>query len=355
MIIKRWHKTRGVYVYDIRLINERGKKQLFSTGLTKITAARRAEEKLRNEIAEKRMFPDRIKKNTLIREFIPKYIEGHVLRLARKRDYISILRKIEKEFGHIPLGQIDNYLVDRYMSRRYAESSVYMANREITVLQGMLTKAVEWKFIPNHPLKKIKKEKELARSRVLSDSELSRLIDAAQKNKRVPYLAPAIKLAVLTGLRKDELLQLTTKNIDLEKRILRIIGKGNKERTMPLSTHALKIITQLMDGRSQRPCSSVKKYVITGRQGKKLNDLKKPFARAIKEAKLENVRFHDLRRTFGTKCAIKGVPPKILQKWMGHANITTTMKYYVNIPEKYEQEAIERIQYDTKEDSREDT
>jgi integrase len=51
----------------------------------------------------------------------------------------------------------------------------------------------------------------------------------------------------------------------------------------------------------------------------------------------------DLRRTFGTMCALRGVPPKTLQGWMGHESITTTMKYYVIAPEQYEQEQIKRL------------
>ncbi len=63
----------------------------------------------------------------------------------------------------------------------------------------------------------------------------------------------------------------------------------------------------------------------------------------MKRAGLSDVRFHDLRRTFGTMCVFKNVPPKTLQKWMGHKSIETTMKYYVVSPEDYEQEAIKRL------------
>jgi hypothetical protein len=63
----------------------------------------------------------------------------------------------------------------------------------------------------------------------------------------------------------------------------------------------------------------------------------------IKRAGLEDVKFHDLRRTFGTICVFKNVPPKPLQKWLGHKSIETTMKYYVVSPEDFEQEAIKRL------------
>ena len=79
----------------------------------------------------------------------------------------------------------------------------------------------------------------------------------------------------------------------------------------------------------------------------------KSFKGAVGNAKLTDVRFHDLRRTFGTICAMKNVPPKTLQKWMGHKSIETTMKYYVISPDDFEQEAIKRL--DSIVDSPEDT
>ncbi|MGZ6560243.1 MAG: tyrosine-type recombinase/integrase [Solirubrobacteraceae bacterium] len=47
----------------------------------------------------------------------------------------------------------------------------------------------------------------------------------------------------------------------------------------------------------------------------------------MKRAGVREVRFHDLRHTFGTRCAAAGVPLRTLQAWMGHADIKTTMVY----------------------------
>ena len=71
--------------------------------------------------------------------------------------------------------------------------------------------------------------------------------------------------------------------------------------------------------------------------------IKRSYGSDLKRAGLEDVRFHDLRRTFGTICVFKNVPSKTLQKWMGHKSIETTMKYYVVSPEDFEQDAIKRL------------
>jgi len=53
----------------------------------------------------------------------------------------------------------------------------------------------------------------------------------------------------------------------------------------------------------------------------------KRFKRTLKRAGVREIRFHDLRHTFGTRCAAAGVPLRTLQAWMGHADIKTTMVY----------------------------
>ena len=59
MIIKRWSSSRKCWVHDVRLINEFGRKQLFPAGHTSIKKVKEYEQKLKNEIAEKKMFPER--------------------------------------------------------------------------------------------------------------------------------------------------------------------------------------------------------------------------------------------------------------------------------------------------------
>ncbi|HOE17411.1 MAG TPA: hypothetical protein PLX02_07160 [Syntrophorhabdaceae bacterium] len=72
MLIKRWHKTRKCYVWDIRLIDEHGKKRLYSTGHTSKKVAAQYEHTLRNEIAERKMFPDKFFERRIFRDFVVK-------------------------------------------------------------------------------------------------------------------------------------------------------------------------------------------------------------------------------------------------------------------------------------------
>jgi integrase len=69
----------------------------------------------------------------------------------------------------------------------------------------------------------------------------------------------------------------------------------------------------------------------------------KRFKRTLKRAGVRDVRFHDLRHTFGTRCAAAGVPLRTLQAWMGHADIKTTMVYTHYAPGANEAELVNSV------------
>lgn len=97
-----------------------------------------------------------------------------------------------------------------------------------------------------------------------------------------------------TGLRKSELLNLKKTDILLDRNVLRVEdGKGGDSRTVSLSdTAKAEIITLLEKQRGD--------YLFHDKYGRPLENIKKSFGSALKRARLEDVRFHDLRRTFGT-------------------------------------------------------
>jgi len=337
VLIKRWHKTRNCYVWDVRIIDEHRKKRLFSTGHTSKKLAKEYEQKLKNEIAERKMFPERFFPKIQFKDFVPEYLKKHASKKRKYRDYESICKKLVCFFGDFYLHGITRYQIETYYSSRCQSVSVYMANREIAILKGIFTKAVDWGFLIKNPAKGFKLEKEKPRLRYLRDWEVSKLIESCSKEPKAPYLKPMVIVDLHTGLRKDEILSLKWEHVELERNILRVEdGKGGDMRFVPINETAKIQFFKLMDKRKGD-------YVFHDKYGRRLMDIKRSFRSAVKRAGLENVRFHDLRRTFGTNCAFKNVPPKTLQKWMGHKSIETTMKYYVVSPDDYELEAIKRL------------
>ncbi|HLL87363.1 MAG TPA: tyrosine-type recombinase/integrase, partial [Thermoleophilaceae bacterium] len=71
------------------------------------------------------------------------------------------------------------------------------------------------------------------------------------------------------------------------------------------------------------------------------SDLVKRFKRALSRARVREVRFHDLRHTFGTRMAASGVPMRTLQEWLGHRDLKTTLIYADYAPNAREAEWVE--------------
>ncbi len=337
MLIRRLHKGRNCWVWDVRIYDENGKKRLYPTGHTSIKMAKEYEGRIKNEIAERKMFPERFFPKMTFKDFIPEYLKKHASKKRSYRDYESITKKLGDFFGEFYLHEITRYQVETYHCLRSEKAGVYMVNREITILKGIFTKAIEWGFLRVNTVKGLKLEKEKPRLRFLRTWEISRLIDACGKEPKAPYLTPMVIIDLNTGLRKEELLSLKWDHIDLERNILKVEeGKGGYTRYVPINETARMQLKKLMEKRRGD-------FVIHDQYGRRIKDIKRSFGSAIERADLQDVRFHDLRRTFGTLCVFNNIPPKTLQKWMGHKSIETTMKYYVVSPEDFEQDVIKRL------------
>ena len=339
MLIKRWHKARNCFVYDVRIIDENGKKKLFSTGHTSRKVAKEYEQKKKNEIAERKLFPEKSFVKRKFADFVSEYLEKHA---SRKKpgtysDYLSISRKLVRFFGEYFLHEINRYYIESYQSERSQQVGVCMVNREITILKGIFTKAIDWGFLLKNPVKGIKLEKERPRLRYLNQEEISQLVESCGRNGQVRYLKPMVIIDIHTGLRKDEILKLKKESVDLERNILTVRdGKGGNTRFVPINETATAEFVKLVNkGQSE--------YVFHDADGLPFKDVKKSFNSAVARAGLKDVQFHDLRKTFATWCVFRNVPPKTLQKWMGHKKIETTMKYYVVSPDDFEQEVIKRL------------
>jgi site-specific recombinase XerD len=138
-------------------------------------------------------------------------------------------------------------------------------------------------------------------------------------------------LMLLGGLRTGEVLQLSMKDIDFEDRRLRLHGKGNKQRLVPLPKLLVDLLGKYFA--LERPSDSSTDRVFVILQGKRRGQpMTRPAVRRVfrtrrARPKLGNANPHRLRHTFGTDMARSGVRLPILQKMMGHAFPDTTLQY----------------------------
>lgn len=169
---------------------------------------------------------------------------------------------------------------------------------------------------------------------VITIEEVERLLDAPDLEKQEGQRDRAmLEIMYASGLRVSELLSLKMKNISLERGIITIVGKGNKQRIVPFGDYAKEfLIKYLEDGRKKNP-GKYSDYVFLNRYGKPLSriyffKLVKKYAEQVGID--EEISPHTLRHCFATHLLESNADLRTVQEMLGHSNIATT-QIYLNI------------------------
>lgn len=166
---------------------------------------------------------------------------------------------------------------------------------------------------------------------VLSFEEVELLLEQPDLSKPSGIRDRAmLEVMYATGLRVSELLTIEKKNLSIEKKQIRIFGKGAKERYVPISSFALEyLIKYINEVRNESPYRN-SKYIFINKEGKPLS--RQAFWQIIKNYALkagiiENVTPHTLRHCFATHLLENGADLRSVQEMLGHSDISTTQIY----------------------------
>lgn len=165
---------------------------------------------------------------------------------------------------------------------------------------------------------------------VLSVEEVQSLLDQPDTSKPLGLRNKMIlEIMYATGLRVSELVELRITDLNPEIGYLRCLGKGNKERVVPIGSKALKAVQKYMD--SGRPFLKPKtEYLLVNYMGKKLtrDGVRRIIQKIAKSAGIQkNISPHTLRHCFATHLLERGADLRSLQEMLGHADISTTQIY----------------------------
>jgi integrase len=229
-------------------------------------------------------------------------------------------------------------------SRRGLPVSPGTVNVELGCLSAAMTKAVEWGYLRDHPMRFIEKYKIPEKSRRALTRKETRLSIEASKQSESGDAFDMMMFFLLTGVRLEELTYLPWTHVDLKAktfkigawdsdkikdwpkgwRVIKWSSKNSQTRKNPLDQRLIPILKR----RFKRKDSPL---VFAGRGGPRgpfrLGEL---FARIFRRADVEGVTIHSLRHTFGTRMAESGCDVATLQKLMGHADVRTTMGYFTS-------------------------
>jgi integrase/recombinase XerD len=174
---------------------------------------------------------------------------------------------------------------------------------------------------------------------VLSVDEITRLLAAPQLDERLAFRDRAmLELAYGAGLRVSEWIGLATKDVLLEDGLVRVFGKGSKERLVPIGRSAIGAVAVYM--RELRPVlerGQGKGILFLNGQGKPLTRMGawKILRKYVEQAGIEkDVSPHTLRHSFATHLLEGGADLRAVQEMLGHADIATT-QIYTHVDREY--------------------
>ena len=174
-----------------------------------------------------------------------------------------------------------------------------------------------------------KKPKELPNC--LSIEEVESLLDAPNMESLSGIRDKAmLELMYASGLRVSELLSLEKKNVNLNKGIVTIFGKGAKERKVPIGDFALEYIVKYLNEARSLLNGDKSKYLFVNKKGQPLSRVYffKQIRKYAKEVGIEEtISPHTLRHCFATHMLEGGAELRAVQEMLGHTNIATTQIY----------------------------
>jgi integrase len=244
-------------------------------------------------------------------------------------------------FGQQPLDRISPADVERFKQKRLSEMSVRKkplspasVNRAMEVLSRIFSLAVRDGLVKRNPCQAVTKLKTPSRRyRILSPQEEQRLL-AVLVGRRT-WLFDLVLLALATGLRRGELLNLRWKNVNLTERVLTVINtKTGRDRFIPLTPIAQEVLTRL-----SQPQASPFVFPSPVDYTQPRKEIKTAWLSALREANLTDFRFHDLRHTMATRLAEATNNAFVVQRVLGHTNIQTSL-IYVNMQAEFLREGM---------------
>jgi len=323
-----------------------GKEHRESAGPSKRDAERALGARLK-EIKEGRFYDIKKRCKVTLEEFKPRYMEwAKASKRSWRRDKVS-LRNLCTRFGNMNLKEITVSEVEKYKRARLAGTLVFgykvptekdgiktvktipgkvpsaaTVNRELRCLTKVLNLAVDLGVLAENPLAgKVKMLREpTGRMRYLKPEEIGKLLSEC-----ADHLRPIVYLAMLTGMRKGEILGLRWDEVDLGRGVIRLPGertKNGRSKVVPLAREAAQVIRAAHKARS-KGCL----YVFPGSDGGKRGDVRKSFDGACRRAGIQDFTFHDLRHCFASALAMRGVPLQAIGELLGHQSPTMTKRY----------------------------
>jgi len=286
--------------------------------------------------------------NTIVEELIRHFadhlcgernVSPHTL-----RNYLSDLVQfnrflVERELCLKPDGTVDVHKVDIHVARTYLAALTKnrkksSMGRKLAALKGFFRYLVATRHIEKDPLRLIhspKQEKPLPN--FLSVDDVFQLLGAIKVDSPLDVRDRAIlEVFYSTGIRASELVGLNWSDVDFQLGIIRVVGKGSKERIVPIGEVALQTLRDYGEEVRKKwnlPCTGANPVFLNHRGGRiTTRSVARVVEKHLREAGIAvKMGPHGLRHSFATHLLNSGADLRVIQELLGHASLSTTQRY----------------------------
>jgi len=308
-----------------------------SATFERLTDARDWAQKTEAAMKDKRYFKTAESKKHTIADMVDRYITRIEQRNPnRLKDVKPMLEWWKEELGYCILADLTKAAItekiEKLASRKRTlkdgkekRISAARVNRHIAALSHACTIAVnEWEWLEHHPLHKVTKMKEpRGRVRFLDDDERKKLLNVC-KDSRSSKLYLVVILALSTGARFNEIMKLKWQDVDLNRKAIILHDTKNKERrVLPLAGHALELIKEY--NKVRRIDSDL--VFPSPHDANTPWNIRTSWNTAVKNAGLQNFRFHDLRHSAASYLAMNGASLAEIAEVLGHKTLQMVKRY----------------------------
>lgn len=238
---------------------------------------------------------------------------------------ISKNKKRITEIKKIDTSQYISYL----FSQNLKSTSV---NRKISSLKTFFNFLLKKKLINANPFAdQIMPKKPISLPKSISEDDVVKLLDAPKSDSLIGLRDKAmLELLYASGVRISELVNIKFSDLDLERNIIKVFGKGSKERLVPFGEDAAQCISAYIDERKKNKDIASIKYIFLNNRGSKIS--RHAFWHRLKEYCLEiglkrDISPHTLRHAFATHLLNRGADLRSVQVLLGHSDLSTTQIY----------------------------
>lgn len=257
-------------------------------------------------------------------------------------DFTKFIRGLGKIFKDIKVDDVKSWILD-LTERQIGKRSI---KRKMSSLKSFYAWMYLQKKVDSDPFEYVHSPKAThALPDFFSEKEIDTLLTANEKrtDKLKDRDQALLMLMFASGLRASEVVNLTFNQVDFDNRIMKVSGKGNKDRLVPFTNSAKEAMLNYINGLRKDLLKEDTKYIFLNSQGNKMTVRGLEYILDEIEAKTGlygKIHPHMLRHSFATKMLNRGADLRMIQELLGHSSIETTSIYthvaYENMKETYE-------------------